>query len=196
MKKLPLLALCLPAVRALLTFDCATYANPLQVLLAQGAAQYSIRELDLKTGTYTLLATFPDKNVHINAVAMYTDGTSFYAFGEIGGAFCNFDLSNRVCFSEKLKVAANSGAIIGNDYYYAKSAGNENSKNVEKLYWVSGIETKTPTFHDGAFTFSKTLFKNAVLDFAPIIDDGNTYINDGDSTARYLVGLGWNYETA
>jgi len=176
----------------LLAFDCDTYSNPLQVLKYQGASQYSIRELDLDTGDYTLISTF-DLNMHINAVAMYGGrGTLYAAFGEFGGLLCNFDLENRVCFSEKLKVAANAGAIIANDYYYAKSPG---ATSGTMLYWVESIEVTAPIFHEGAFTFSTSLFEDAVLDFAPIHDDGETYVDDGDSSARYLVGLGWSFET-
>jgi hypothetical protein len=63
------------------------------------------------------------------------------------------------------------------------------------LFWVESIEKTVPVFHDGAFTFSKMLFKETVLDFAPITNDGATYIDDNDSTAHYLVGLGFEFET-
>jgi hypothetical protein len=180
----------------LLAFDCDIYSKPLQVSSSGGAAQYSIRELNLVTGVYAVIATF-DQNVNINAVAMYSGaGTLYAAFGAFDGKqLCNFDLDkNRVCFAEELEVQANAGAIIGNDYYYASSPG---APKGSKLYWVENIEETTPTFHESAFSFKTSLFTEAVLDFAPISDVGNAYITgkDNDPTAKYLVGLTKRFQT-
>jgi hypothetical protein len=188
----------------LLAFDCVKYLKPLVVAKYDGSAQYSIREINVDTGSYVSIAnvTFADENEKINAVAMYGGSGALYAaFGAfsaplppdaVDNKLCNFDLENRACFAEKLKVFPNAGAIFGNDYYYAASLGG--SATGSKMYWVENIDVTTPpVFHgSGDLSFKTGLFTGPVLDFAPITDDTNVYIKDKDSTTKYtkyLVGL-------
>ena len=89
--------------------------------------------------------------------------------------------------------------ILGDAYYYSKNPGKEGG---ERIYFAEfgdwGLD-HAGTFHDDArFAFSGDLFEGAVLDLAALdeatVTSGGGYVDDGDASGRYLIGLGYQWE--
>ncbi|KAH8081087.1 DNA binding protein [Aureococcus anophagefferens] len=181
------------ADRSVAPFDCETHYEPIQVLKYEGAATYSVREFSLADGAYDLLYDIDYFDGHVNAVALYDGGASgYYALGSFGGYLCRFDNASAICSATPLALASpNVGAIVGNDFYYAKNLGDDGD---EAVYVVKDVNTDDPEFVDAArFAVSPELFQGTVLDLAAVEEDEDDLVVDGDA-GTYLVGLGFGFE--
>ncbi|KAH8047459.1 DNA binding protein [Aureococcus anophagefferens] len=174
--------------------DCDAHDNPIQVMRFDGNDQYSVRELDVITGVYEELYELDWWDDHVNAAALYeaADG-AYYPFASLGGYLCKFDAAHKVCFDTALEHAKpNVGAIIEDNYYYAKDVGRDDNKH---FWWVEGLDGDDPVFHtDTLFSVSDELYTEAVLDVAPLVEQpGEVSIDDGVD-GKYLVGVGERFE--
>ncbi|KAH8068068.1 DNA binding protein [Aureococcus anophagefferens] len=175
-------------------FDCEASPYPLQVLKwGDDAESYNVRQLDIDTGDYALVFTLDYFDDHVNAAALYEDADgAYYAFASMGGLLCRFDAERRACFDEPLEYAANVGCVVGDRYYYSKNTGRNDGS---AIFYVDDVQTASPKFHNASsFTISASLYEDAVLDLAPLPEDGAVYVDDGVADATYLVGLAARYE--
>merc|ERR1719248_122616 len=179
-------------------FDCDHHGNPVQVLREDDDEPYRVVELDASSGEYNLLyeMDYLSSDVHVNAVAMHSDGEGGYtALASIGGKVCLFDESGTECLAEALEVAKpNLGAVLGDVFYYAKEPGNGGSR---RIYWVEDIVSEAPVFHkhaDALFEIPTGLFTKSVLDFVAVDEQTVDWVVDDVEEASYLVGLAQRFE--
>ncbi|KAK7250294.1 hypothetical protein SO694_00007247 [Aureococcus anophagefferens] len=190
-----------PSETPLQPFDCASHGNPVQVLKWDNEDLYSVRELDMTTGEYTLVYDLTWFTRHINAASLYFDGTDYWAVASFASKLCFFDgyQERNDCKGTLVVEKPNAGAVIFDNYYYAKDVGRDGEKPV---YWVEGIRDDEPAFHeDYNFLMSEDLFAEAILDFAALVEKNENvlgsgydvevdFVVDGVVGANYLVGLG------
>ena len=87
-----------------------------------------------------------------------------YAWGSFDGRLCKFDDVRAECFATPLEEPKpNLGALVGDDYYYAKDIGRGGTGS---FYWVENATSSAePIFHDGVyFKVREDLYEDAVLD--------------------------------
>lgn len=169
-------------------FDCATYNRPLQVLKYEGAAAYTVRELNAYTGAYEFVYEIDYFSGHVNGVALYGSRESYYALGSFGGFLCWFDEDGTDCDAAPLAFSTpNAAALVGETYYYAKSPGDDDG---DAIYFVRDVAGARDHVDDARFGVAATLFAGAVLDFVGVVEDGDdAYVEDGVAGGAYLVGV-------
>merc|ERR1711965_534737 len=186
-----------PSFSPIEPFNCQDHSNPIQVLkFDDDSDTYSVAELTIETGEYSLLWDIDWFDGHVNAVGLYlgnADDPDYYAWGSFGGYLCGFDSVRKECFSTPLEEEKpNIGAILGENYYYAKDIGRDGEK---PFYWVEGILSDSPVFHDDySFTIKEDLYTEAVLDVAIAGEAIVEVIADGEDGRSYLIGIAEQFE--
>ena len=174
-------------------FDCENHPYPIQIFKYSDSDYYSVKELDQSTGAYNDVFDLTWFDGHINAAALYDageDGSSI-AFASMGGEFCRFDASDKVCFDTALQLGGkpNVGAIIDTTYYYARSLGDGKSTG-RAIYTVDGLQHDAPTFYDDILVeFSEDVISGKILDFAGVKEDAGGVCVTTACDGRYLLGL-------
>ena len=181
-------------------FDCASFVDPVQVLVAAGATTYSIREWSAD-GSFSLIEQMDYFEGHVNAAGMYEgpyEGAQ-YAVGaftedpdnlESISYLCRFDGASHICFDGPLALwKPNAGAVLGLNYYYGNNLGRDSASR--GLYWVENVRGPSTTSHnDVALEINDALYAGGVYDFTSIIEDGRDIFDDKyNEDGKYLVGL-------
>ena len=178
-------------------FDCEKYPNPLQVYRGNRDTYYKLAQLNLKSKEYDIIKELSYYNVNdrvINAIGMYDDKTSSYAFGRFdvntNPRLCAFDLKKYKCHSENLNVSPIAGTVIGDTYYYSNGQGN--------IYNVLGITSNSPYFvskeqSENVLLHNTKLYdRKNIADFTSITEDNEDIIIDTEKNAKYLIGININ----